>query len=90
MGSPSLERLCDLAALAQPRLRVLVLLPRDGIHGIAGLADSHDHAELIARRGQVVIRLVTKGYLQSISSAYIRAYTHFIWPTQGLPAPPPP
>lgn len=69
MGLPSLERLRDLATLTQPRLRVLVLLPRDGIHGIAGLTDSHDHAKLIARRGQVVVCLVTKGYLQHISSA---------------------
>ena len=50
-----LERLRDLAALAQARLRVLVLLPRDGVHGIAGLADSHDDAELIARGGQVIV-----------------------------------
>lgn len=60
MGSPPLERLRDLTTLTQPGLRVLVLLPRDGIHGIAGLTNSHDHAELIARCGQVVVCLVTK------------------------------
>lgn len=81
--SSSLERLCDLATLTQPRLGVLVLLPRDGVHGIAGLADSHDHTELIARRGQVVVCLVTQGYLYHVPSAY----AHFIQsvPPSGVP-----
>lgn len=69
VAANSLERLRDLAALAQARLRVFVLLPRDGVHGIAGLTDSHDHAELVAGRGEVVICLIAEGYLQDVSSA---------------------
>lgn len=53
-------RLRDLPALAQARLRVLVLLPADGVHGIARLARRHDNTQLIARRREVVVGLVAE------------------------------
>ncbi len=60
-----LYRLRHLPALAQARLRVFVLLPADGIHGVARLALGHDDAQVVAGRRQVVFGLVAQGYLLS-------------------------
>lgn len=60
LHSPSLARLRDLSWLAQPRQRVLELLPAHRHHVVPGLARRHDDAQLVRRRGEVVIRLVTE------------------------------
>lgn len=59
------KRLGDFPGLGQARLRVPVFLPADRKHRVASLARRHDDSELVARRREVVVRLVAQRYLWS-------------------------
>ncbi len=54
----------NLSRLAQACLRILVLLPADRKHGVTGFARGHDDTQLVARSREVVVCLVTEGYLR--------------------------
>lgn len=57
---PASVGLRNLPQLSDARLRVSVLLPAHRHHVVARLARRHDDAELIARRGEVVVGLVAQ------------------------------
>lgn len=60
MPAAASKRLRDLPRLAQSRFRILIFLPGDRVHCVACLTNCHDDTILIARRGEVVVCLVTE------------------------------
>ena len=69
-SSPS-ERFSNLPTLRQARLGILEFLPRYRNHSIPSLTARHDDAQLVLRRRQEVVRLISQTDLYRTISAHL-------------------